>query len=59
MLLEIWVLGAILVLVGLLAIACGFSHGEFGLYLPAAGMTSIGVGSVVFVNNFRKWFEKL
>jgi hypothetical protein len=59
MLLEAWVLGAILALVGLLALACGLSHGEFGLYLPAAGITSTGVGSAVFVNSFRKWFENL
>jgi hypothetical protein len=57
--LETWVFGAIFALVGLLTIACSFNHGEFGLYLPAAGITSTGVGSAVFVSSFRKWLENL
>lgn len=59
MLLEIWVLGAIMALVGILLIACGFGHIEFGLYLSAAGMTSTGIGSLVFFSGFKKWVENL
>ena len=58
-LLETWTLGAILALVGFLTLSCGLGRGEFGLYLPAAGITSAGVGSVVFVNSFKKWVENL
>ncbi len=57
--LEIWVLGAILTIVGFLVIGCSLGHGEFGLYLPAAGITSAGVGSLVFFTNFKKWVESL
>ena len=59
MLLEVWTLGAILALVGFLVLACGFGHGEVGFFLPAAGITSVCVGSAVFVNSFRKWIENL
>ncbi len=57
--LEIWVLGAILTIVGLLSLGCSFGHGEFGLYLPAAGITSVGIGSLVFLTKFKKWVESL
>jgi hypothetical protein len=59
MLLEVWVLGAILAIVGLLAIGCSFGNGEFGLYLPAAGIASTVTGSWVFLTRFKKWVEAL
>ncbi len=56
---ETWVLGAILALVGLLVI--GSSVGESGLGLPftLAGLTSTGVGSWVFLTQFRKWIDNI
>ena len=56
---EAWVLGAILALVGFMTIGCSFGHSEFGIYLPAAGITSAGVGVLVFFTSFRKWVESL
>ncbi len=58
MLLETWVLGAILTLVGLLAIACSLGHGEYGLLLPSAGIASTATGSFVFVAGFKRWVER-
>ncbi len=59
MLLEIWVLGAILALVGLLVIACSFGHSEYGLVPPLAGIAGAGAGSVVFIAGFKKWVDTL
>jgi hypothetical protein len=59
MLLETWVLGAILAMVGLLLITCSFGYGEYGLILPFAGIVSTGAGSLVFVAGFKKWIESL
>ncbi len=59
MLLEFWVLGAILTIVGFLILGCSFGHAEFGLYLPLAGIVSAGIGSLVFFTSFKKWVETL
>lgn len=59
MLLESWILGAILTIVGFLAIGCSLGHAEFGLYLPSAGIVAAGVGSLVFFTSFKKWVERL
>jgi hypothetical protein len=59
MLLEVWVLGAILAIVGLLVLGCSFGNGEFGIYLPAVGTASAVAGSWVFLTRFKKWVEAL
>lgn len=57
MLLEAWVLGAIIALVGLLILACSTGHTEYGPLLPLAGIASTGTGSIVFVAGFKKWVK--
>jgi hypothetical protein len=57
--LETWVFGAILVLVGLLVAACSLGKTELGVSLMTAGLTSAGVGSVIFVVKFKQWIDNL
>jgi hypothetical protein len=57
--LETWVFGAILVLVGLLVTACSFGKSELGISFTIAGLSSTGVGSLIFVAKFGKWIENL
>jgi len=57
--LESWVFGAILVLVGLLVTGCSFGGIEFGAFFLLAGLVSTGLGSFVFVVNFKRWVDRL
>ena len=57
--LETWALGAILALIGLLVTACSFGKSELGISFTIAGLSSVGVGSFIFVAKFRKWVETL
>jgi hypothetical protein len=59
MALETWVFGAILVLVGLLVTGCSFGRIEFGGVFLLAGLVSVGLGSFVFVVNFKRWVDRL
>ncbi len=55
--LEAWVIGVIVILVGLLAVICSFVQEELGSALAVAGVSSAFIGSIVFINSFRKWVE--
>jgi hypothetical protein len=57
--LETWALGAILALVGLLVTACSFGKSELGISFTIAGLSSTGIGSLIFVAKFTKWLETL
>jgi hypothetical protein len=57
--LETWVFGAILALVGFLVSACTLGKNELGVSFMIAGLTSIVVGSLIFVAKFKQWIEKL
>jgi hypothetical protein len=57
--LETWIFGAILALVGFLVSACSLGKNELGIYFMIAGLTSIIVGSLIFVTKFSQWLEKL
>jgi hypothetical protein len=57
--LETWVFGAILALIGFLVTACGLGKNELGISFMIAGLTSIIVGSLIFVAKFKQWIEKL
>jgi hypothetical protein len=57
--LETWALGAILALVGLLVTACSFGKSELGISFTIAGLSSAGIGSLIFVAKFKKWIETL
>jgi hypothetical protein len=57
--LETWVFGAILALVGLLVSACSLGKTELGISFMVAGLTSVGVGSLIFVVKFKQWIENL
>jgi len=57
--LETWVFGAILALVGFLVTACGLGGNELGVSFVIVGLTSAGVGSLIFVFKFKQWFENL
>jgi hypothetical protein len=57
--LETWVFGAILALVGLLVTACSLGKTELGVSFMVAGLSSVGVGSLIFVAKFKQWIEHL
>jgi hypothetical protein len=57
--LETWVFGAILALVGLLVTACSLGKTELGVSFMVAGLSSVGVGSLIFVAKFKQWIESL
>jgi hypothetical protein len=57
MLLETWILGAVLVLVGLLVIGCGIGKSELGIPFLTAGLASTAAGSLLFLTGFKKWIE--
>jgi hypothetical protein len=57
--LETWALGAILTLVGLLVTACSFGKSELGISFTIVGLSSAGIGSLIFVAKFKKWIETL
>jgi hypothetical protein len=57
--LETWVFGTILALVGLLVTACSFGKSELGISFTIAGLSSVGIGSLIFVAKFKKWIETL
>ena len=57
--LETWALGAILTLVGLLVTACSFGKSELGISFTIAGLSSAGIGFLIFVAKFKKWIETL
>ncbi len=57
--LETWVFGAILALVGLLVTACGMGKSELGSSFAVAGLSSAGVGSLIFVAKFKQWIEEI
>ncbi len=57
--LETWVLGIIMALVGLLVMGCSLGDGELGFPFLAAGLTSTGTGSLIFLATFRKWIRSL
>jgi hypothetical protein len=57
--LETWALGAILTLVGLLVTACSFGKSELGISFAMAGLSSAGIGAIIFVTKFRQWIEHL
>jgi hypothetical protein len=57
--LETWVFGAILALVGLLVSACSLGKNELGISYMIAGLTSVILGSLIFVTKFKQWIEKL
>ena len=55
--LETWVLGAILALIGALVIACSFGQGDLSVAFALGGITSVSVGSIIFIAKFKKWIE--
>jgi hypothetical protein len=57
--LETWALGAILALVGLLVTACSYGKSELGISFTIAGLSSTGIGSLIFVVKFKKWIETI
>jgi len=57
--LEPWVLGIIMVLVGMLVVGCSFGNVELGFPFLVAGITSSGAGSLIFFTSFRKWIKNL
>ena len=57
--LETWALGAILALVGLLVTACSFGKSELGISFTVAGLSTAGIGSLIFVAKFKQWLEHL
>ena len=44
---------------GLLVTACSFGKSELGISFTVAGLSSAGIGSLIFVAKFRKWIETL
>ena len=57
--LETWALGAILTLVGLLVTACSLGKSELGISFTIAGLSTVGIGSFIFVAKFKQWLEHL
>lgn len=57
--LETWVFGAILALVGILVTGCSFGEIEFGVVFLMFGLVSTGLGSFIFVVKFKRWIDRL
>jgi uncharacterized membrane protein HdeD (DUF308 family) len=57
--LETWVFGAILALMGILVIACSFGKNELGISFLIPGLASTVAGSFIFIFKFKQWIEKL
>ena len=57
--LETWVFGAVIAVVGLLITGCSFAHEGLGVSFFIAGLTSVSVGSTLFLFKFKQWIEQL
>jgi hypothetical protein len=53
--LKSWVLGLILIFIGLLITAYGFGHSAFDFFTPLIGIMVIGVGFWILATKFRQW----
>ncbi|MCW4010087.1 MAG: hypothetical protein NWF05_05650 [Candidatus Bathyarchaeota archaeon] len=56
---ESWILGVILVLVGVLVLTCGFKEVEYCVFFRAIGAGLASVGFLTFVVKFWKWIQSI
>jgi uncharacterized ion transporter superfamily protein YfcC len=56
--LKAWVLGVILIFVGLLITAYGFGHSAFDFITPTIGILVMGIGFWILVTKFRQWVHE-
>jgi hypothetical protein len=57
--LEGWIFGAIMVLVGVLVVTCGFTDIEYCIFFRAGGTGLASIGFCTFAIKFREWIHNL
>jgi hypothetical protein len=53
--LQAWVLGVILIVVGLLITAYGFGRSAWDFFTPLVGILVMGVGFWILATKFKQW----